>query len=473
MSAGVAEGAWEAVKPRLPPNVRFSLPEAREPHVAILDVDLAYGLEPIPGVDRDGAPWSAALVLVRIFTEPLAMLMLALGPDGISAQELALAISAQLSEQLASRISACGLEWTGRVPTDGLRPARIPPFLIGRERALRAARPITVAICTRNRPAGLSRLLRSLHQQEYPSLQVVVVDNAPSDDRSRRVTDEHSQYLDLTYVVEPRPGLSRARNRSIEVSDGEIIAWVDDDEECDRWMAAEIARSFFEHPAAGAVNGMILPAELETSAQLWFERYGGHCKGRDFTPTVFSRGSRTTQSPLYPLPPFGAGGSMAFTREAIEDIGRFDCALGAGTPTLAGEDTAAFSTLLVAGGTVVWQPTVIVRHWHRREHDALRKVFHGYGRGLSAFYASIVVDHPESLPELVRLVPRAFKDLTSREGLRLSGLGDDFPRDLLKTNLSGLAQGPAMYLRARLSDARASRTRPRADGPPMQEAPAQ
>jgi glycosyltransferase involved in cell wall biosynthesis len=451
MSVDVRDGAPGAVSPHTLEDVRFSLPDAAVPHVAILDLDLADGLEPISGIDPDGAPWSAALVLVRMFTEPLSMLMLALPPAGISVEELGLAISSGLAEEVASRMRACGLEWTGRVPTDGLHPERTPPFLEGRERALHAAPAITVAICTRNRPEGLSRLLTSLHEQEYPSLQVVVVDNAPSDDRSRSVAADHSPHLDLTYVVEPRPGLSRARNRSIEVSDGEIIAWVDDDEVCDRWLAAEIARSFFEHPDAGAVNGMILPAELETNAQLWFERYGGHCKGRDFTPAVFSRGSRSTQSPLYPLPPFGAGGSMAFTREAIESIGRFDCALGAGTPTLAGEDTAAFSTLLFAGGTVVWQPTVIVRHWHRREHDALRNVFHGYGRGLSAFYTSMVVDHPESLPELVRLIPRAFRDLTSPDGLRLSGLGEDFPRDLLRTNLSGLVQGPARYLGARLS----------------------
>ena len=463
MSVDMRDDAVVAIDPRMLRDVRFSLPDTRPPHVAILDVDLADGLEPIAGIDPDGIPWSAALVLVRMFTEPLSMLMLALPPDGISADELALAISSGLGEEVAGRMRSCGLEWTGRVPIDGLRPERMPLFLQGRERALRHAPAITIAVCTRNRARGLSRLLSSLHEQEYPSVQVVVVDNAPSDDRSRRVADEHSPHLNLTYVVEPRPGLSRARNRSIEVSDGEIIAWVDDDEVCDRWMAAEIARSFFEHHDAGAVNGMILPAELETSAQLWFERYGGHCKGRDFKPTVFSGGRRTTQSPLYPLPPFGAGGSMAFTRQAIEGIGRFDCALGAGTPTLAGEDTAAFSTLLFHGGTVVWQPTVIVRHWHRREHDALRNVFHGYGRGLSAFYASMLVNHPESLPELVRLIPRAFRDLTSADGLRLSGLGEDFPRDLLRTNLSGLMQGPVRYIGARLSDRRAREGRPIAD----------
>ncbi len=200
-----------------------------------------------------------------------------------------------------------------------------------------------------------------------------MVDNAPVDDRSRLVAAEHELQPGSVHTWwSQRPGLSRARNRSIDASDSEIIAWIDDDEECDRWWAAELARGFVEHPDADAVSGMILPAEIETPAQLWFEQYGGHSKGRGFTPAVFSAGSRATQSPLYPLPPFGTGGSMAFRREAIERIGRFDCALGAGTPTLAGEDTAAFSTLLYLGGTVIWQPTALVRHWHRRDLDALK-----------------------------------------------------------------------------------------------------
>ena len=37
---------------------------------------------------------------------------------------------------------------------------------------------------------------------------------------------------------------------------------------------------------------------------------------------------------------------MAFRRDAIERIGRFDCALGAGTLSMGAEDTAAFSLLL-------------------------------------------------------------------------------------------------------------------------------
>ena len=152
----------------------------------------------------------------------------------------------------------------------------------------------------------------------------------------------------------------------------EVIAWADDDELCDRWWAAEMARGFVEIPEAGAVTGIVIPSELETQSQAWFEQYSGVGRGRGFTRAVFSPATAREQSPLYPLPPYGAGANMAFRREAIERIGRFDCALGAGTSTLAGEDTAALSALLLAGGTIVYQPSAIVHHRHRRDYAALR-----------------------------------------------------------------------------------------------------
>lgn len=455
MSVSVKGGA-DATAARSSAEVRRSAP-----HVAMIDLDLADGVEPIAGADSSAHPWTAALVLVRIFTEPIGLLRLPLTAEGISVEKLASAISLKLGGEVARRISDCGLPWTGQTPTGGLRPDRTPPFLKARELALRDAPPITVAICTRNRPDGLSRALASLEAQEYPSVRVIVIDNAPTDDRTRRVVSARDTQMDLSYVVEQRPGLSRARNRAIEECDSEIIAWIDDDETCDRWWAAEIVRGFVEHPDADAVSGMILPAEIETAAQLWFEEYGGHSKGRGFTPAVFCWKGRSTQSPLYPLPPFGTGGSMAFRRQAIERIGGFDCALGAGTQSLAGEDTAAFSTLLFLGGTMLWQPTALVSHSHRRDRDALVDLFHGYGRGLGAFYTSMVMRHPTSVPELLRVTPRALKQFNSAGGARLGGVGRDFPKDMLKTHRAGLLQGPAMYVRARLDSRRGLRRSPK------------
>jgi GT2 family glycosyltransferase len=399
----------------------------------------------IPAIPGRGAA-TDALVLVRIFSEPIGMLRRILPIGGFTPSELAREIVRELGPELRERLEDAGLSWTGELSTDGMTTPRNPRFLESRARALRDGPQITVAVCTRDRPDDLAKLLDSLCNQEYPRMRVIVVDNAPSDDRTERVVAAVAGRLNVDYVVEPRPGLSWARNRAIAASHSDVIAWADDDEVCDRWWAAEIARGFVEVPEADAVTGPVIPAELETQYQAWFEQYCGVQRGRGFARHVFSPAME--QSPLYPLPPYGAGANMAFRREAIERIGRFDCALGAGTSTLAGEDTAALSALLLAGGTIVYQPTAIVHHRHRRDYEALRRVMLGYGRGLSAYYASMLVRQPGSAAELIKLSRHALRDQFSRRGQRLGGDLDGFPPELLRINRIGLMQGAFMYPRA-------------------------
>jgi glycosyltransferase involved in cell wall biosynthesis len=431
-----------------------AVPAAQGPHVALLECDIAQGLRPIDATDVGGAPWSSVELLVRVFTEPIGVVNLPVGPAGLGVDEIALAITVKLGPIVADRLQAAGVPWPNQLPLDGVTPRTVPPFVASRDRLLASAASMTVAICTRNRPEGLSVLLDSLATQIHPRMSVLVVDNAPSDDAARRVVERHAHHLDIDYVVEDRPGLSWARNRAIAVSTSEIIGWLDDDEHCDPWWAAEIARGFAEHPEADAVGGMTLPAEIETPAQENFERYGGHSKGRGFTPDVFSPATRDRQHPLYPLPPFGTGCNMAFRRTALERIGGFDTALGAGTLTRAAEDTAALSTLLLEGGTVVYQPTAVTRHWHRRDDAALHALMEAYGSGLSAFYTAMVLRDPRVLPQLIGLAPRAVHDLMASDGARLENLDADFPPTLLRAHRRGLLRGPLRYLRARRTAAR-------------------
>src|SRR5206468_9191594 len=136
----------------------------------------------------------------------------------------------------------------------------------------------------------------------------------------------------VDYLVEPRAGLSFARNAAVKAAPGQILAWIDDDEVADPNWLAEVARALDEHPDADVISGVIVPAELETQAQLWFEQFGGHSKGRGFQPDVFSPATAHRQSPLYPLPPFGPGANMTFPPGLLEKLAPCDTALGAGTP---------------------------------------------------------------------------------------------------------------------------------------------
>ena len=420
------------------------------PLAVIAECDIADGIPEIPA-PRAGIE---ALILVRAFTEPIGMVTETLPEGGLKAERLARAIVDSFGRPLRERFEECGLNWTAELPIAGVDPARTPRYVASREAVIKDGPSITVAVCTHGRPDSLRVALDSVIRQEYPRLRILVVDNAPSDNRTRRVVSELSEVHDVTYATELRRGLSWARNRALELADGEVIAWVDDDERCDPWWAAEIARGFVEVPSADGVTGTVVPSELETPSQMFFEQYGSVRRRRGFTRAVFSPSTRSQQSPLYPLPPFGIGANMAFRRAALEDIGGFDCALGAGTPTRTAEDTAAISAVLLNGGTIVYQPTAVVYHRNRRDDDVLRDLLLGHGRGLGAFYTSMLLRRPSCIFELLRLAPQAMRDQFSSRGSRLSKLDDSFPRELLWANRIGLLQGPFVYAGARIHNAR-------------------
>ena len=412
----------------------------------VLDLELSDPLPTVAGVGPDGRRVLQAWVLVRLFTGPLGTVLTDVPEQGLRPTELAAAIGAELGTALAPRLAGLGLT---TLPIDGITPASEPPFLARRREVLAGAPPITVVVCTRERPGALARCLDSLLAQAYPDFRILVVDNAPVTDATAEVVRIAARRGRVEYLLEPRAGLSFARNAAVAAAPGEILAWIDDDEYADVHWLAEVARALDEHPAADVVSGVIVPAELETRAQLWFEQFGGHSKGRGFRPDVFSPATAHRQSPLYPLPPFGTGANMTFRPGVIERIGGWDTALGAGTPAMGSEDTLAFTQVLIGGGTIVYQPTAVTHHYHRRDLEGLRKQMVGYGAGLTAAYTSLLLKRPGLLWPLLKLVPGALRDLTGKDSLRVSTLRDDFPRELLTANRRGMLAGPRAYLRGR------------------------
>jgi GT2 family glycosyltransferase len=397
----------------------------------VLDVELSEPLPAIPAYAPDGRRIRHAWMLVRRFTEPLGALLTAVPEEGLTPAALAAAISAELPQ--------------ASVPAGDDEPE----FLARRREVLATAPHITVVICTRERPGALARCLDSLLAQQYPGFRILVVDNAPVSSATAEVVRSAARRGPVDYLVEPRAGLSFARNAAVRAAPGQILAWIDDDEVADPHWLAEVARALDEHPDADVISGVIVPAELETQAQLWFEQFGGHSKGRGFKPAVFSPATAHLQSPLYPLPPFGTGANMTFRPGVIERIGLFDTALGAGTPAMGSEDTLAFTQILLTGGKIVYQPTAVTHHYHRRDLEGLRKQMVGYGTGLVAAYTSLLMSQPSVLWGLLKLVPSALRELTGKDTARTATIEDDFPRDLLAANRRGMLAGPRAYLRGR------------------------
>ena len=144
---------------------------------------------------------------------------------------------------------------------------------------------------------------------------------------------------------------------------------------------------------------------------------------------------------------------MAFRASTLARVGGFDVALGPGTASLASEDTRFFTDVLCTGGTVVYQPTAVTLHFHRRSLEELRSQTFGYGVGLTAFYTSLVLHRPQCVPELIHLVPRTFRDLFGCDSLRIGGLPSAFPSELRRAKRRGMLIGPVSYIEARVDAA--------------------
>ncbi|GGC26658.1 hypothetical protein GCM10011371_12800 [Novosphingobium marinum] len=308
----------------------------------------------------------------------------------------------------------------------------------------------SIIVCTRDRPGSLERCLRALDALETPPLEIVVVDNAPLDGRTRPVVERFGK---ARYVAEPAPGLSRARNAGIAAASGDILAFTDDDTEVTTHWLAMLA-SGFDDPRTGCVTGLVLPADLSTEAAFRFEfGYGGLQRG--FLPQTF--GPRFLESRPWDAPyldAIGAGASMALRRAALDDVGPFDERLGAGAAGCS-EDTELWHRLLLKGWTCRYEPLASVFHHHRDSADALLEQTRSYMRGhavaLFAQYAQ-----SRRLGHLGRFflhLPRTY----AKAGMQLPFGNDPMRRKFWSAGVAGLAEAPFYWLRHRSSPRYGSR----------------
>jgi O-antigen biosynthesis protein len=313
----------------------------------------------------------------------------------------------------------------------------------------------TVAICTRDRPLDLARCLGALRSLDYSRLEVVIVDNAPTDDTAERLV--LTSFPEFRYVREPRPGLDWARNRAIAEASGEIICFTDDDAIVDPGWVGALARTFVEYPHAMSVTGPVVPAELETEAQVCFERYGGF--GRGFLPIWASVDRVGGEGAWHDANSgkFGTGANMAFRRDLFEQIDGFDPALDVGTPTNGGGDLDMLFRVLKEGHELVYEPSALVRHRHRREYRELQRQITGWGSAFVAHLISNAIRYPGELDAIARVMAWWLHRWIVRRWLSRRSRRPGFPRELILCELLGGLSGPLRYVQARCIAARVAR----------------
>ncbi|PYE55741.1 glycosyltransferase family 2 protein [Deinococcus yavapaiensis] len=307
---------------------------------------------------------------------------------------------------------------------------------------------LTVAVCTRDRPDDLALCLEAISRLDYPDLDVVVVDNAPTSDATRELVRDHFAFV--RYVREERPGLDFARNRAALEARGEIVAYTDDDVIVDSKWARAIGEVFAENPGVMAVTGLVAPYELETEAQVLFERYGGFGRGYERRwYGVDTRGGQLAAREAGGGGRFGTGANMAYRRRVFDDIGFFDPALDVGTVTNGGGDLEMFFRVLKAGHVLVYEPRAIVRHRHRRDIERLRTQLANNGVGFYSHLVRTFLHYPDERAGILRFGAWWFDAWSVRRFLKSLVRPQHVPREFITAELVGSLRGLSRYQRAR------------------------
>lgn len=300
--------------------------------------------------------------------------------------------------------------------------------------------PISVVVCTRNRTAYLKNCLPALLNLDYAEYEIIVVDNAPSNEE----TYEYVSTLPIKYAREMRPGLDWARNKGIKEAKNSIVAFTDDDALVDKQWLQEISKAFANNEVM-AVTGFVAPAELETGAQRLFELgYGG--MGHGFKQRVV-RSMNLSDTQLIWASNFGVGANMAFRKEVFEKIGEFDIALDVGTPSCGGGDIEMFHRVVAKGFTLVYQPSMLVWHTHRKDYAGLKKQILDNGKGFGCYLISCYQNKTVGGLSILKFL---LIDWLYRWILKsLLKRSPKVPRSFTLRELSGMISSPVAYLQTK------------------------
>jgi O-antigen biosynthesis protein len=395
---------------------------------------------------RPGSRYDAANVLIRLHGEPLGLVAVPLTDGQLVHADVVDRAWAEHGDRIRTHLARDGVTSTTDLRELGDVVARCHDQ---RREVQRAGPMVSVVVATRDRPAMLVECLASILRQDYGRIEVIVVDNAPrSSATAEAVRSRFGEEPRIRYVREDRAGISFARNRGVAAARGRIVAFTDDDVRVDEGWLTALVQPFLADPETACATGLVMPARLDTQAQVWTEEFGGFNKGYD--ARTWDLDSHEDVLFPYAAGRLGSGQNMAFDREFLRRSGGFNIALGTGSPAMGGEDLAAFFAVVSSGRQLAYAPEAIVWHIHRRDMKSLRRQLFAYGVGLSAYLTSCLVERPQRLLDLLPRVPAGVRHLLSPGSGKNVHKSRAYPKHLTLLEMAGLLYGPMAYGRGLL-----------------------
>lgn len=238
---------------------------------------------------------------------------------------------------------------------------------------------VSVVIPTRNRPRQVVRAVRSVVAQTLADLEILVVDDASTDDVGAALAPLAEPRLRVLRH-DRRRGACAARNTGIAEARGRFVALLDDDDE---WMPAKLAAQVARFAAAPEDVGLV---------------YCGTDVVSEATGEVQRRSVPTGAPPAYAelLRSTGFGASTALVRrECFAAVGGFD-------ETLAGAQDRDMWLRIAACYRLDYVPEALVRWYiHGEQITANLAVKITARRQLLRKYADDLRRHPAALARLL------------------------------------------------------------------------
>jgi glycosyltransferase involved in cell wall biosynthesis len=213
---------------------------------------------------------------------------------------------------------------------------------------------ISVIVCSYNGARTLRECLNGLCTLDYPDYEIIVVNDGSTDD-----TPAIAQDYPVRLINQPNKGLSAARNVGLAASDGDIVAYIDDDAFPHRYWLRYLAMAFGRSAHVGIGGPNLAPAADGFVAECVAAAPGN--------PLHVLLSDEVAEH----IP----GCNMAYRKEALLAIGGFDPRFRA-----AGDDVDLCWRLQDQGWTIGFCPSAMVWHHRRNSIRAYWKQQYGYGK---------------------------------------------------------------------------------------------
>ena len=161
---------------------------------------------------------------------------------------------------------------------------------------------VSVIVAVYNVENYLTRCVKSILQQTYTNIEVILVDDGSTDNSGYLCDEIAAKDFRVTVIHKKNGGLSSARNKALDIMKGEYLTFVDSDDMIHshmiEWMLEEIKTNSADFVSTGLLSvGDIMP--MEENMKVKFDLLGKEDFINHLFPNNFGRISVTACGKLY------------------------------------------------------------------------------------------------------------------------------------------------------------------------------